>query len=105
MDVKQSAISVAPAAALAAEQSAATPESDENRRPILKRIIQCTQAVTPPALWGRFGSSWFVRRFSCEPKELLARLSEHFTADQLLAARVAVQTQSAELEISKPIAT
>ncbi len=107
MDVNStlSAISVAPAATLAADQSAATPENDERRRSILERIIESSQLVPAPALWGRFGSSRFVRRISCEPRELLSRLSQHFTADQLLAARVAVRTQSGELEVSKLLAT
>ena len=107
MDVNPtpSAISVAPAATLAAEQSPATPETDELRRRILERIIESSQPVPPPALWGRFGSSKSVRRLSCEPRELLSQLSQHFTADQLLAARVAVRTQSGELEVSKVLAT
>src|SRR5687768_13439349 len=106
MDVNPtlSAIAVAPAATPAAQQSPATSSSDELRQRILEHIIELSQPVPPPALWARFGSSRFVRRFSCNPRELLS-LSQHFTVDQLLAARVAVQTPSGELAISKPLAT
>ena len=85
MDVNstQSAISVA-AATLALEQSPARPESDELRRRILKQILELSQPVPPPALWVRFDSSSFVQRFSSEPGELLSRLGQHFTSDEML---------------------
>jgi hypothetical protein len=107
MDVNPTSapITVAPAATLAVEQSAATPASDESRQRILERILELSQPVPPPELWRRFGSSRFVRRLSGEPRDLLSQLIPYFTADQLLAARVAVPTQSGDLEVSKLIAT
>src|SRR4051812_14791614 len=107
MDVNPtlSAISVAPASTLVAEQSPATPETDELRRRILELIFESSQLVPPPAFWVRFGSSSFVRFFSCKPEDLLSQLVQDFTADQLLAARVAVRSQSGELEVSKVLTT
>jgi hypothetical protein len=98
-------ITVAPAATLAVEQSAAPPASDESRQRILERLLELSQPVPPPALWHRFGSSRFVRRLAGEPRDLLSQLVQDFTADQLLAAGVAVQTQSGDLEVSTLIAT
>jgi hypothetical protein len=79
VDPKFSAISHVPAATLAAEQSSATAETDELRLRILERILESSQPIPPPPGWGRFGSSRFVQRFSCESGELLSRLGQHFT--------------------------
>ncbi len=105
VDVEPELTPVAPAATLAAEQSPAAPEIDELRRRILARTIESSQSVPPPPLWARFGNSRSTRRLSCEPAELLSRLGQHFAADQLLAARVAVRAQSGEFELSNVLTT
>ena len=107
MDVNPtpSASSVAPAASLDADQPAGTPETDELHGRILRRIIDLSEPVSPPALWAQFGSGTSVRRFSGEPSEVLSQLTLEFTEDQLLAARVTVRTRAGELELSKVLAT
>jgi hypothetical protein len=107
MDVNPtpSASSVAPAACVDAEQPAGTPETDELRGRILRRIIDLSEAVSPPPLWAQFGSGTSVRRFPGEPNEVLSQLTREFTEDQLLAARVTVRTRAGELELSKVLTT
>ena len=100
-----SKISAAPAATLAAEPSPATPESDELRRRILDEVLKLSQPVPPPAAWARFGSHKSLRRLCCEPQELLSHLSRQFTAEELVAARVALRTKAGELEIATALAT
>ena len=106
MDVnaKVSANSIAPAASRAAVQPS-VPLDDELRRRILVRIVELSRPVPPPALWLRFGSSTFVRRLSCPPRELFSQLAQQFTPDELLARRVATRTKTGEPEIATALAT
>src|SRR5436305_1879090 len=97
--------SAAPAASLAAAPSPVRLENEELRRRILDEVLKLSQPVPPPAVWGPFGSDKYLRRLACEPPELLSHLSRQFTADELVAARVALRTNAGGLEIATALAT
>jgi hypothetical protein len=62
----------------------------ETRIRILTRILELSEPAPLPARWASLGTTQSVRKLTCDPAALIAKLREDFDAEQLATERLTV---------------
>src|SRR4051812_25249752 len=108
MDVCSSSLNspsrAAPDAARFEEPRRRAARATDLQKRVVVEIVKISTAAQPPAKFAAFGSTEGVRRLP-EQRQLLARLQDRFTDDELVAAGAAVRAETGDLQISAVLNT